>query len=81
MKILVTGGAGYVGSVVTADPIAAGNQGRFTTIKEEQHAQTVYREKCGSCLLCDYLQLEIQSRARLVIENDHFAVVVPDSTR
>jgi len=26
MKILVTGGAGYIGSVVTADLIAAGNQ-------------------------------------------------------
>ncbi len=26
MKILVTGGAGYIGSVVTADLIAAGSQ-------------------------------------------------------
>jgi UDPglucose--hexose-1-phosphate uridylyltransferase len=30
-----------------------------------------------SCLLCDYLQLELASNERVVCENDSFAVVVP----
>ena len=36
-----------------------------------------YRQTHGSCLLCDYLQLELERRERLVCENEHFAVVVP----
>lgn len=36
-----------------------------------------YREKKNSCLLCDYLQLELQSGERVVCENDGFAVVTP----
>jgi len=44
---------------------------------KEQQAQAVYREKYDSCSLCDHLQIEIQSQARLVMENDHFAVLVP----
>jgi len=36
-----------------------------------------YREKKTSCLLCDYLRLELQSGERVICENDGFAVVTP----
>jgi UDPglucose--hexose-1-phosphate uridylyltransferase len=36
-----------------------------------------YRETKKSCLLCDYLQLELQRGERVICENDGFAVVVP----
>jgi len=36
-----------------------------------------YREKKSSCLLCDYLHLELQRGERLICENDGFAVVTP----
>ena len=36
-----------------------------------------YAKSNHSCLLCDYLQLELKVRQRLVCENDAFAVVVP----
>src|SRR5260370_5700189 len=35
-----------------------------------------HAEKC-SCLLCDYLKLELQLNVRIVCQNDAFAVVVP----
>jgi UDPglucose--hexose-1-phosphate uridylyltransferase len=36
-----------------------------------------YREEKRSCLLCDYLQLELRLKERVVCENAAFAVVVP----
>jgi UDPglucose--hexose-1-phosphate uridylyltransferase len=36
-----------------------------------------YRAKKNSCLLCDYLQLELRSGERVICENDDFAVVTP----
>ncbi|MEX0844219.1 MAG: UDP-glucose--hexose-1-phosphate uridylyltransferase [Balneolaceae bacterium] len=36
-----------------------------------------YYEKLGSTLLSDYLKLELKRKERVVVENDHFAVVVP----
>jgi UDPglucose--hexose-1-phosphate uridylyltransferase len=36
-----------------------------------------YRETQKACLLCDYLQLELQHRERVICENDAFAVVIP----
>ena len=36
-----------------------------------------YTRKNKSCLLCDYLQLELRQRQRVVCQNDAFAVVVP----
>jgi UDPglucose--hexose-1-phosphate uridylyltransferase len=36
-----------------------------------------YRQKKSSCLLCDYLQLELRSGERVICENDGFAVVTP----
>jgi UDPglucose--hexose-1-phosphate uridylyltransferase len=36
-----------------------------------------YREGKKSCLLCDYLQLELQRGERVICDNDGFAVVIP----
>ncbi len=36
-----------------------------------------YQEEKHSCLLCDYLKLELQLNARVVCQNDAFAAVVP----
>jgi UDPglucose--hexose-1-phosphate uridylyltransferase len=36
-----------------------------------------YREKRSSCLLCDYLQIELQRGERVICENDGFAVMTP----
>ncbi|HPL29102.1 MAG TPA: UDP-glucose--hexose-1-phosphate uridylyltransferase [Anaerolineae bacterium] len=43
----------------------------------ELHALAAYREQRGSCLLCDYLALEQAEGTRLVLQNEHFAVLVP----
>jgi UDPglucose--hexose-1-phosphate uridylyltransferase len=43
----------------------------------EQESQRIYADKHGSCLLCDYKQLETQSQARIVLENEHFMALVP----
>lgn len=45
--------------------------------RKEQAAQKVYLEKHRACLLCDYLRLETQVQTRIVVENAHFAVLVP----
>jgi UDPglucose--hexose-1-phosphate uridylyltransferase len=45
--------------------------------RKEQQAQKAYSEKYGECLLCSYLRLENSAEARMVIENAHFAVLVP----
>jgi UDPglucose--hexose-1-phosphate uridylyltransferase len=44
---------------------------------KELAAQTEYYEKKSSCLLCDYLQLELKRRERVVCENEAFVVLVP----
>jgi UDPglucose--hexose-1-phosphate uridylyltransferase len=36
-----------------------------------------YHNLKNSCLLCDYLQLELESNERVVCQNDSFVVVVP----
>lgn len=36
-----------------------------------------YRERRKSCLLCDYLQLELRRAERVTCENDGFAAIVP----
>jgi UDPglucose--hexose-1-phosphate uridylyltransferase len=36
-----------------------------------------YREAKKSCLLCDYLQLELRRGERMICENDGFAAVIP----
>ncbi len=44
---------------------------------KEQASQLDYRAQNRSCLLCDYLRLEVDRGERLVCENEAFAVVVP----
>jgi len=44
---------------------------------KELTSQAAYFEKNGSCLLCDYLKLEKEKRARIVVENEFFAAIVP----
>lgn len=44
---------------------------------KELNASKRYMHTKNSCLLCDYLGLEIQQDQRLVAANDSFAVVVP----
>ena len=45
--------------------------------RKEQESQKAYLEKNHACLLCDYLQVEAQAGTRMVVENAHFAAVVP----
>jgi len=44
---------------------------------KEQAALIDYRDRNGSCLLCDYARFEAQSGERIVCENDQFAAFVP----
>jgi UDPglucose--hexose-1-phosphate uridylyltransferase len=43
----------------------------------EDESLRAYRAEKHSCLLCDYLQLELQRDERLVCQNEAFAVLVP----
>jgi UDPglucose--hexose-1-phosphate uridylyltransferase len=45
--------------------------------RKEQESQQAYLEKNRSCLLCDYLQLEAKIGTRMVLDNAHFAALVP----
>ncbi len=36
-----------------------------------------YHRRQGTCLLCDYLALELREKERLVCANDHFVALVP----
>ena len=45
--------------------------------RKEQESLEDYRREHHSCLLCDYLKLELTSSARIVCQNDVFLAVVP----
>jgi len=45
--------------------------------RKEQKSQRDYAEKHDACLLCDYVQLEMKAAMRMVVENAHFAALVP----
>jgi UDPglucose--hexose-1-phosphate uridylyltransferase len=45
--------------------------------RKEQESQKLYLQSNRSCLLCDYLRLEAQAGTRMVVENAHFAALVP----
>src|SRR5207244_12542170 len=40
-------------------------------------SQSEYLEAKKQCLLCSYLKIEQNDRERVVVENDHFVVLVP----
>ncbi|GAA5520693.1 UDP-glucose--hexose-1-phosphate uridylyltransferase [Aliifodinibius salicampi] len=44
---------------------------------KELKQQTQYYEEHGQTLLGDYLDLELERGTRVIVENDHFVVVVP----
>lgn len=44
--------------------------------KEDGH-QRAYLKARGSCLLCDYLALELRAEERLICRNEHFVALVP----
>jgi UDPglucose--hexose-1-phosphate uridylyltransferase len=43
----------------------------------ETATQHKYLERNGRCLLCDYLRAEQRAGERVILENEHFAVLVP----
>lgn len=43
----------------------------------ELNAQKGYQQNKGSCLLCDYVELELELKARTVAENAGFVALVP----
>jgi UDPglucose--hexose-1-phosphate uridylyltransferase len=45
--------------------------------RQEQDSQAAYRSRHGSCVLCDYFELERKDRARIVCENPSFLALVP----
>jgi UDPglucose--hexose-1-phosphate uridylyltransferase len=44
---------------------------------KELRSTTAYQKEHGTCLLCDYLALELAAGERLVLQNEHFVVLVP----
>lgn len=44
---------------------------------KEQARQGAYRDSQGSCLLCDYLAIELERGERLVAQNRYFMALVP----
>jgi UDPglucose--hexose-1-phosphate uridylyltransferase len=48
-----------------------------TEVAVEQREQAAWRVARGSCLLCDYLALELESEERMVCENESFAALAP----
>jgi UDPglucose--hexose-1-phosphate uridylyltransferase len=45
--------------------------------RKELESFADYRRQHGRCLLCDYVDLELASRERIVCQNDFFLAVVP----
>lgn len=45
--------------------------------QKELRSQLEYKERHGTCLLCDYLELELKQDQRIVCRNGDFVVVVP----
>jgi UDPglucose--hexose-1-phosphate uridylyltransferase len=46
-------------------------------LARESEEQRSYRARNGSCLLCDYLEMELYQNQRVVHQNDHFVALVP----
>ncbi len=53
------------------------NESLPNEMAKELANQKAYLDGRKSCLLCDYLALELKARERVVCENEAFAVVVP----
>ena len=46
-------------------------------LAKELKSLEMYRESHQSCLLCNYLQIELKNGDRIIFENENFAVLVP----
>lgn len=46
-------------------------------LSKEARSQGAYHSEHGSCLLCDYVELELPSQERIVCANDSFVALVP----
>jgi UDPglucose--hexose-1-phosphate uridylyltransferase len=44
---------------------------------KELHSTSAFRDEHGTCLLCDYVALELSAGERVILENDHLVVLVP----
>jgi UDPglucose--hexose-1-phosphate uridylyltransferase len=44
---------------------------------KEWRSTATYLQEHGTCLLCDYVDLELDRQERIVLQNDHFVVLVP----
>lgn len=44
---------------------------------KELRSLSRYQDEHGSCLLCDYLALELDAAQRIVLKNEHFVAIVP----
>jgi len=44
---------------------------------KELHSLSAYLDRHGTCLLCDYLALELAVGERIVLQNEHFVALVP----
>ena len=53
------------------------NESLPNEIAKETQAQEEYYESHGTCLLCDYTALELESQDRTVCENDSFLALTP----
>lgn len=53
------------------------NQSIPTEPAKELRAQSAYLDRHGTCLLCDYLALELAAGERIVLQNEHFVVLTP----
>jgi UDPglucose--hexose-1-phosphate uridylyltransferase len=53
------------------------NQSVPGELLKESNGQLQYQRHRGSCLLCDYVSLELERRERVICSNEHFVAVVP----
>ncbi len=53
------------------------NESLPNEMAKEQTNQKAYLEARRSCLLCDYLKLELRAAERVICENEGFAAIVP----
>ena len=44
---------------------------------KELHSQSAYLDAHGTCLLCDYLALELKAGERIILQNEHFVALTP----
>lgn len=46
-------------------------------LEREVESASLYKKEKGHCLFCDLLQYELDSKIRIVAENDHFVAFIP----